>query len=129
MGFDVYVWRFEHGEPVPLDLEAAREVLAPHVVGHDPEPNLLQVSTGERETADVHLGDAGITFHRFGGDGVMNLLAVLLRRLDAALVIPGGPVVLQRDEDARHLPSALRDEWPAVVARTGAEITEAIRSS
>ncbi|MFE1273416.1 hypothetical protein [Streptomyces sp. NPDC058758] len=69
----------------------------------------------------------GITVNRFGGDGIMDLLALLLRRLDAVLVVPGGPTVLRRDEDRALLPAALRDEWPVVVARTGAEIDRAVR--
>ncbi|MEU3690460.1 hypothetical protein [Streptomyces narbonensis] len=70
-----------------------------------------------------------ITFNRFGGGGIMDLLAVLLRRLDAMLVVPGGPTMIQRDEDRDLLPASLRDDWPVVVARTGAEIDRAIRAS
>ncbi|MFC9795642.1 hypothetical protein ACFVJI_23745 [Streptomyces sp. NPDC127584] len=70
-----------------------------------------------------------ITFNRIGGGGIMDLLAVLLRRLDAVLVIPGGPTMIQRDEDRDSLPAALRDEWAVVVAHTGAEIYRAIRAS
>lgn len=49
--------------------------------------------------------------------------------LDAVLVIPGGPTMIQRDEDREPLPAYLRDEWPVVVARTDAEIDRAIRAS
>jgi hypothetical protein len=59
----------------------------------------------------------------------MDLLADLLRRLDAVLVIPGGPVVVQRDEIRRHLPDALAEGCPTVVARSGAEIDRAIRTA
>ncbi|WP_314612314.1 hypothetical protein [Streptomyces stackebrandtii] len=130
MSFDIYVCRFENGEPAPLDLGAAHEVLDPHVVARDLELNFLQVSTGEGEQADVYLGSpTSITFNRFGGDGIMDLIAVLLQRLDAVLIVPGGATILQRDEDREHLGPALRDEWPVVVARTGAEIDQAIRAS
>ncbi|WP_158997633.1 hypothetical protein [Streptomyces aureus] len=70
-----------------------------------------------------------ITFNRFGGGGIMDLLAVLLRRLDAVLLVPGGPTVIPRDEVRDLMPAALRAEWPVVVARTGAEIDRAIRAS
>ncbi|MEU2509737.1 hypothetical protein ABZ621_34260 [Streptomyces sp. NPDC007863] len=102
----------------------------PHVVARDPETNFLLVRAAEREEAGVYFNDpTGITFNRFGGDGIMDLLVGLLRRLDAVLVVPGGPTVIQRDEDQELLPAALRDEWPVVVARTGAEIDRAIRAS
>ncbi|MFE7774570.1 hypothetical protein ACFU5O_11815 [Streptomyces sp. NPDC057445] len=130
MSFDIFVCRFEKGEPAPLDMSAAHEVLGPHVVTRDPELNFLQVSTGEGEAADVYLSSpTNITFNRFGGEGVMDLLAGLLRRLDAVLVVPGGTVVLQQEEDQERLPSALKDGYTVVVARTGAEITQAIRAS
>ncbi|MFE5807232.1 hypothetical protein [Streptomyces sp. NPDC056491] len=130
MSFDVFVCRFEHGEPATLDMRAAHEILGPHVVARDPGTNFLLVSTAEGEEAGVYMnGPTGITFNRFGGDGIMDLLAVLLRRLDAVLVVPGGPTIVQRDEDRELLPAALRDEWPVVVARTGAEIARAIRAA
>ncbi|MFI6150726.1 hypothetical protein [Streptomyces sp. NPDC051109] len=44
------------------------------------------------------------------------------------LVVPGGPTVVQRDEDREFLPASLRDDSPVVVARTGAEIDRAIRA-
>ncbi|MEU6975480.1 hypothetical protein [Streptomyces sp. NPDC046371] len=130
MSVDVFVCRFENGEPAPLDMSAAHEVLGPYVVARDRGTDFLSVSTGDGEEADVYLNSpAGITFNRFGGDGIMDLLAVLLRRLGAVLVVPGGPTVIQRDEESEHLPASLRDEWPVVVARTGAEIDHVIRSS
>ncbi|MFB7359870.1 hypothetical protein [Streptomyces gardneri] len=130
MSFDIFVCRFENGEPAPLDMSAAREVLAPYVVARDPRLDFLQVCTEDGEEAGVYFGSpTGITFNRPGGEGIMDLLGVLLRRLDAVLVVPGGPTILQRDEDRESLGAALRDEWPAVVARTGAEIKQAIRSS
>ncbi|QES48239.1 hypothetical protein DEJ50_10850 [Streptomyces venezuelae] len=129
MSFDLFVSRFENGEPAPLDLSAAHEILAPHVVARDPDGHFLQVSTAEGETADVYFtGPTGITFNRFGGDGIMDLLAVLLQRLDAVLIAPGGPTMIQRTEDRELLPTSLRNAWPTVVTRTGPEITHAIRS-
>ncbi|MCY0938394.1 hypothetical protein [Streptomyces sp. H34-S4] len=130
MSFDIFVCRFENGEPAPLDMSAAHEVLGPYVVARDPETNFLLVRTAEREEAGVYFTSPGnITFNRFGGDGIMDLLAILLRRLDAVLIVPGGPTMIQRDEDRELLPASLRDEWPVVVAHTGTEIDLAIRGS
>lgn len=130
MSFDIYVCRFENGEPAPLDMSAARAVLAPHVVAEDPELNFIQVSTGVGEQADVYLSNpTNITFNHFGGRGIMDLLAGLQRRLDAVLIVPGGTVVLQREEERELLPSVLKDHSTVVVACTGAEITAAIRAA
>ncbi|MFI5792319.1 hypothetical protein [Streptomyces sp. NPDC051677] len=130
MSFDIFVCRFENGELAPLDMGAAHEVLDPYAVARDPETDFLLVSTAEGEEAGVYFNSpTGITFNRFGGDGIMDLLAVLLRQLDAVLVVPGGLTMIQRDEDRELLPASLKDEWPVVVARSGAEIEQAIRAS
>lgn len=130
MSFDIFVCRFKNGEPAPLDMSAAHEVLGPYAVVQDPETDFLLVSTAEGEEAGVYFNSpTGITFNRFGGDGIMDLLAALLRRLDAVLVVPGGPTIVRRGADRERLPATLRDEWPVVVARTGAEIDQAIRAS
>ncbi|APE26754.1 hypothetical protein [Streptomyces venezuelae] len=126
MSYDIFVMRFESGETAPLDMAIADEVLAPFVVAR--EADFLSVRTADGEEADVYLNPpAGITLNRFGSGGVMDLLAVLLRRLDAVLVAPGGPVVLPRGELRHVLPEALTDGCPVVVAGSGAEIDQAIR--
>ncbi|QNS02257.1 hypothetical protein [Streptomyces xanthii] len=130
MSFDIFVCRFENGEPAPLDMSAAHKVLDPYAVARDPRTGLLHVRAADMEEADVYFaGPDSITFNRFGGGEIMDLLAVLLRRLDAVLVVPGGPTMIQRDDDRDLLPAALRDECPVVVASTGAEIDRAIRAS
>ncbi|MFJ7990133.1 hypothetical protein [Streptomyces sp. NPDC096351] len=89
---------------------------------------MLEICTAEGEEATVFpSGPESITFNRFGGGGIMDLLAVLLRRLDAVLVVPGGPTVIQRDGDRDRLPAVLKDEGH-VVAHTGVEIDRAIRA-
>ncbi|MFZ3498692.1 hypothetical protein ACODT5_36615 [Streptomyces sp. 5.8] len=119
MNFDIFVWRFENGVPATLDMSAAHEVLDPHAVVWDPETDFLLVSTAEGEEASVYFSNpTGITFNRFGGDGIMDLLAVLLQRLDAVLVVPGGVTVLQRNEDRELLPASLSDEWPVPERRS-----------
>lgn len=122
--------RFDEGETAPLDMAVAHEVLDPFAVTQDSEADFLWLRTPDGEEADVYLrAPDGITFNRFGGGGVMDVLAVLLQRLDAVLVVPGGPVVVQRDEVRPHLPEALTDDCPLVVAQTGAEIDRAIRAA
>ncbi|MFD4237496.1 hypothetical protein [Streptomyces sp. NPDC058542] len=129
MSFDIFVCRFENGEPATLDMKAAHELLDPYAVARDPETDFLLVSTAEGDEAGVYFNNpTGITFNRFGRDGIMDLLAALLQRLDAVLVVPDGPTMIQRDEDRELLPASLMD-GPLVVARTGAEIDRAIRAS
>lgn len=104
-------------------------VLGPKVA-RDPETDFQLVSTAEGEEGGVYFNrPAGITFNHFGGAGIMDILAALLRRLDAVFVVPGRPTLILRDEDFELLPASFRDDWPVVVARTGAETGQLIRAS
>ncbi|MFE9257412.1 hypothetical protein [Streptomyces sp. NPDC006879] len=128
MSADIFVMRFESGETAPLDMGVAHEVLGPFAVAR--EADFLSVRTADGEEADVYFNPpTGITFNRFGGGGVTDLLAVLLRRLDAVLVAPGGPVLVPREALRQLLPDALTDGCPVVVAGTGAEIDRAFKAA
>ncbi|MFD5324033.1 hypothetical protein [Streptomyces sp. NPDC127092] len=131
MSFEVFVMRFQHGAPAPLDPAVVREVLDPYVVARDPDGQGLYVETGDGGTADVRVHADGVTFHRFGGAGVMDLIAALMRRLAAVLVVPGGPVVVHRAEDGAQITPELRESsgWPVVVAADGAAVARVIEAA
>lgn len=125
MSFEVFVMRFAGGEAVPLDQDVVRQVLDPYVTARDAEGLELAVETPDGGQADVVLRDDCVTFHRFGGAGVMDLVSALLRRLEAVLIVPGGPFLVHRAEDWAHAPS----EGPVVVAPDGGALLRAIRAS
>jgi hypothetical protein len=125
------MYRFTKGESVPLNKDTMQQVLDPYVTARDPESGFLRITAGtDGGEAEIYTGsEESITINRFGGDEVMNVISDLLRRLEAVLVLPGGTVILSRDEDREHLPRQLQDEWSVVVAPTGPEIARAIRVS
>lgn len=131
MSYDVFVHRFREGEPTPLDRRVVQEIMSPYVTAHDPETGFFRIAVknGEGE-ADVYTKDeSSITINHFGGEVIMNLISKMLRRLEAVLILPGGTVIVDRDEDRGHLPLFMRNEWSVIVAPTGEEITRAIRAS
>ncbi|MEU6343728.1 hypothetical protein ABZ883_22625 [Streptomyces sp. NPDC046977] len=131
MSYDIYVHRFEGGESAPLDKVIAAEVLDSYVVVRVPDNKFLQLDMGRNERADVYFStDTHITFTRFGGERIMDIVAELLERLGASLVLLGGTVVLRQEAHREHLPQLMRDDdWSVVVARTGQEIMRAIEAS
>ncbi|WP_418959399.1 hypothetical protein [Streptomyces tritici] len=129
MSFDMFVLRYVAGEPAPLDRDVLDEVLGPYVAARDPAVDLLQLRVGERGGADVWLRETSLTLNHVAGQGALDLVCALLRRLGAVLALPGGTVVLYRDEDRERLPPELRDAAVLVVATTGAELGRAIRES
>ncbi|MFF6776365.1 hypothetical protein ACFY8W_22770 [Streptomyces sp. NPDC012637] len=131
MSFEVFVMRFEHGAPAPLDPAVVREVLDPYVVARGADGQELCVETADGGEADVRIGADGVTFHRFGGAGIMDLIAALLRRLEAVLVVPGGPFVVHREEAGAQVTPGLGESsgWPVVVATDGAAVARAIEEA
>ncbi|ATL27644.1 hypothetical protein [Streptomyces formicae] len=129
MSYDIFVCRFVDGEPAVLDKEVAHEALDPYVTARD--ENFLQIKAGsDGGSADIHFSsDTNITINHLGGDEIMNVIVELVRRTESSLILPGGTVVLSRDEDRECLPESIRDGWEVAVASTGEEITRAIRES
>jgi hypothetical protein len=130
VSYDVFVCRFVNGEPASLDQQVVNEVLAPYVTERDPEHGFLHLKAGDGGEADIYANsETSIMINHFGVGEIMDVVADLLKRLEAVLVLPGGTVVLHRAEDRAHLSQSFRDEWSVVVASTGEKITEAIRAS
>jgi hypothetical protein len=131
VSYDVFVHRFKEGESASLDMNVLQEVLSPYVTAQHPETGLLQIAANnDGGEADVYVkGESSITINHFGGDVIMNVISEMLRRLGAVLILPGGTVIIDRDDDRCHLPSYMRDEWSVIVAPSGAEITRAIQAS
>lgn len=106
------------------------EVLDPYVTARDPEHGFLQLTAGDRGQAAVYTStDTSIMISHFSVGEIMDVIADLLKRLGAVLVLPGGTVILQREEDREHLSQDLKDGWSHAVASTGEKIAEAIRVS
>ncbi|MEU6182583.1 hypothetical protein [Streptomyces coeruleorubidus] len=100
------------------------------MTARDPEHGSLQLTAGDGGQADVYTStDTNITISRCSVGEIVDVIADLLKRLGALLVLPGGTVILQRAADRAHLPQDLKDGWSHVVAPTGEEIAEAIRMS
>ncbi|MFF3617244.1 hypothetical protein [Streptomyces sp. NPDC002580] len=129
MSYDIFPYRFVQGAAAPMDMKLAYEVLDPHAVARSPEHDFLQLRTGDHGTADVYLNENGMMINHFGGERVMDLVAELLKRLEAVLLLPDSTVIITREKDREHLPQELLDACSVVVASTGRAITQAVQAS
>ncbi|MGR4850785.1 hypothetical protein [Streptomyces sp. LARHCF252] len=85
-------------------------VLDPYVTAQDPEHGFLQLTAGDGGQADVCTSnDTNVTISRFSLEEIIDVIADLLKRLGAVLVLPGGTVILQRAADREHLSQDLKD--------------------
>jgi hypothetical protein len=129
VSFEVFVTRFADGVAAELDPAVVRGVLDPYVTAR--EGAWLVVGTPDGGRADVAVRADGVTFHRFGGAGVMDLISALLGRLGAVLLVPGGPFLVHRESDAAQVSPDMRESsgWPVVVASDGTALEREIRGT
>ncbi|MGX1270641.1 CbrC family protein [Streptomyces phaeoluteigriseus] len=109
MGSSIHVYKFRDGEVVPLDRAQVREVLRPYAPYEVPEGEPVEwVRAADGSEADVGV-DHGVTFSR-PGPGVLGIVAELVRRTGAAVLLPGSdrPAIVTSESDRPHLPSELR---------------------
>ncbi|MFF0746447.1 hypothetical protein ACFYVL_39245 [Streptomyces sp. NPDC004111] len=124
MSYEVFVMRFEGGDSAALDTGAARTVLAPYAeyAKDEGEYHYCGLRTRDGGEADVHVRPDCVTFHRFSTGDVLDVLAKLVRRLNAVLVCPDAPAVLRSEEVRPQLPAGLRDDAVVIPVLTGAAI-------
>ncbi|MFE6103254.1 hypothetical protein ACFVQ4_25305 [Streptomyces laurentii] len=129
MSFEVFVTRFTDGEAAQLDPTIVRDVLGPYVTAG--AGAWLVVETPDGGRADVGVRADAVTFHRFGGAGVMDLISALLDRLGAVLLVPGGPFLVHRERDAAQVAPGIRESsgWPVMVASDGTALEREIRGT
>lgn len=106
MSFSIYVYKFRHGDVVPVDQALVREVLEPYAPYEVPDGEHVEwVRAADGSDADVTV-DHGIAFGR-PGRGVLDIVAELTCRTGAAVLL-GETAVVTSESDRRHLPEGLR---------------------
>ncbi|MFI0511438.1 CbrC family protein [Streptomyces sp. WSLK1-5] len=113
MSYSMYVCRFVHGHPVPMDESALREVLGPVTVGGLPPtgfPESWELEAEDGGGAEVY-GDAlGLTFSRFSTGRILDHVATLARRTGAGVIPLDCPAILTSEAARGNLPESLRAE-------------------
>jgi uncharacterized protein CbrC (UPF0167 family) len=130
MGFGIHLYKFRHGDIVPVDASTVREVLEPYAPYDVPEGEAVTwVRTADGSEADVCL-DHGVCFDR-PGRGVLDLVAEVARRTGAAVLLLGDPTtaIVTSAGDREHLSEDLREGAVVVppAALTGNAIEQVVR--
>jgi hypothetical protein len=124
MEIDAYFQGFEDGGEAHGGGRRMREVLAPHVVGEEPEHGYLRVGVGDAG-ADVYLDDDHMLVNHAHGDRVWDLLLTGARSADWVALAPERPVCLVDEGQRAHLPPDY-DTTTVVVVTSGAELAAAL---
>lgn len=134
MGFDVFVQRFQNGEPAvvrdPRVWELLREAWEAPPDDHD--YSRVRRGAGEADLYAVQDGQPidSLMFSRpAGGAEIFDLIVDVARAGDMVIYAPGIPTCLIAEEQRSHLPTDFDDpvdlDDPVVVA-SGAELQEVI---
>ncbi len=107
-----------------MDDELGRELLAPHVVTSHPEYGFARIRAGDGGQADVYASPGSIVVSRFTWGGILDIVAELVERLDAVVLLPEGVAVLGVEEHRSHLPMELQED--AVVVHFGGAAIQAV---
>ncbi|MFD9455234.1 hypothetical protein ACFWBC_19370 [Streptomyces sp. NPDC059985] len=119
----LFVLRYRNGRPEPLDMDAVREVLAPHLGAADEHPRdgaLIRTADGYEVEVDVN--DVCVAVSRFPPGRFFGVLAELVERLGASVLSTDRPVIIREEGDRAHLSDDLREG--AVVMATTAPALE-----
>lgn len=127
MSYSIYIQRFAHGDAAPMDDVRGQMLLAPHVVASEPEYGFVRVRASDGGEADVFASPGSIMVNRFASGGILDIVADLVERLDAVVLLPEGVAILGTAEERSHLPVELQAD-AVVVDLTGAAIQGVIES-
>ncbi|WP_435131654.1 hypothetical protein [Actinacidiphila sp. bgisy144] len=131
MSYSLYLIRFEHGDAAAMDGELFDEVIGPHVVKREPEHGFVQIRTEDGGEADLYAtANAGpalmsIMVSCFSSGPVLDVVAGLANRLDAAIVLQEGVALVSETDRWNDLPEVLRQD-AKVVGLCGDAIQAAI---
>lgn len=125
MSYSIYVQRFAHGDAAPMDDEFGHELLAPYIVSSQPEYGFVRIRASDGGQADVYASPGSIVVDRFAWGEILDIVAKLVKRLDAAILLPEGVAILGAAEHRLHLPRELQSD-AVIVDLSGAAIQAVI---
>ncbi|MFR9780904.1 hypothetical protein ACL02O_33320, partial [Micromonospora sp. MS34] len=131
MSYDMFVLRFEHGEPTSMPGSAFRAAFQPYIDRTEPEYDYWHVNAPDGGDAGLYAGLTddtldGFMINRFSPGMVLDMLFRFIVLADAVVVPPDRPTMLADEGQREHLPEELRAD--AVVVRRGLDIQGVIEA-
>ncbi|MFF3561337.1 hypothetical protein ACFYXS_14975 [Streptomyces sp. NPDC002574] len=123
----MFILRFVNGEPEALDSEVVRGVLGPYVVAADEDFGDVLIRTADGYEAEVDFNGVCIAVGRFPPGQFFDIVAELVDRLRAAVILTDCPPIVREEADRAHLPGDAEDA--VVVEITGSAIEDFVSGS
>lgn len=129
MSYAIWIQRFAHGDAAAMDDERGQEILAPYVVERKPEHGFLRIRASDGGDAAIYATPGSIMVDRFSPGGILDIIADMVQRLEAVILLPEGVAIVRSEEDRSHLPAELRADAVIIVDLCGAAILNVIGST
>ncbi|RKN13559.1 hypothetical protein D7147_30980 [Micromonospora musae] len=132
VSYDMFILRFERGEPASMPGSAFRAAFQPYIDRTEPEFDYWHVTAPDGGDASLYaaLTDDvlhGFLINRFSNGMVLDMLVTFMGLADAVVVPPDCPAMLTNEGQREHLPEDLRTN--AVVVQRGADIEAVLSGS
>ena len=139
MGFEVFMQRFEHGQPAGVSADIVRALFT-HIAA-DSEPDYWRIKYAKGNSCDVSVTRSAedpekitaLTIDRPTSDArLWDSLYGVLKLGNWVLYFPAEPppIIVAAKSDAGHMPPDMREALGAVrVVKSGKEIEKLIRTS
>ena len=116
MSYNIWLLRFDHGNPTPMDHAAFQRLTDPYVVKREPEHDFLELLMPDGGGADVHAvvepdGTlASVMLTHFSPGAVLDLVAKPAKALRAAVILQDGVAIVADVEQRDSLVLDLRQD-------------------
>ncbi|MCP5070047.1 MAG: hypothetical protein GY946_26050 [bacterium] len=114
MSFDVFIQRFESGEPVPLDPAAVLTALAQARTEPPPVPDngylRLKTADGGADIYDLSPSTSSLMLDHIDGMTTWETIWNIAHATNAAILTAGGPAIVTKETRVDHLPPELRKD-------------------
>jgi hypothetical protein len=128
VSFDLFVDRFEAGQPVGPSAEGFERVFGPYVTNSEPARGYKRLSFGDDAGADAYFGDGAGMFNHFGGEQFFALLFRYLSETRSVAYWPGkGCSAAVADPGVMHeLPPDMIDQLRPALVRSADDLTQIV---
>lgn len=114
MSFDVFVQRFENGEPRPLDYDRVLAIFARQSTSplRTPSDGFLKLETddGGADVYGLSPGTEGLMFNHIAGLVAWQAIWKVANELNAVILPVGAATMVTSTSAIEHLPTPLRQE-------------------
>jgi hypothetical protein len=126
MSFDVFFQGFRNGDAAAGGGDRMRQVLAPFIVGSEPEHRFVHVEYGDG-SADVYLDDDDMMANHISGTSPWEVLVEGAKAAGWVILPIGCPTCLTDEAQRSHLPEGIDED--VVLVGSGWDLLQVIRSA